>query len=267
MHVQPKYLPYEPTTFFDDGRSRTPARPRNCRARPVAPRRTALHRQGEWRVSESFPFPITREDLERGRQRYNIYCTPCHDYTGSGHGMIVQRGFPPPPSYHIDRLRAGAGRAFLRRDDQWLRFDVQLRFARRAGRPLAHRRLHSRAAVEPARHRAGCAGSRSARNDQQQTQIRGNRNERANSHAYLLAYVYWLMIPLGCMAILMMHHLTGGWWGYPDPPPARSRHAHVWRDGAALHPDLAGNEAHLYPWVNPPERWPTIRITISSWHT
>ena len=54
---------------------------------------------------DSFPFPITRKDLERGRERYNIYCTPCHDYTGSGHGMIVERGFPPPPSYHIDRLR------------------------------------------------------------------------------------------------------------------------------------------------------------------
>ena len=48
---------------------------------------------------------MTREDLERGRQRYNIYCTPCHAYDGSGDGMIVQRGFPQPPSYHIDRLR------------------------------------------------------------------------------------------------------------------------------------------------------------------
>jgi hypothetical protein len=54
---------------------------------------------------ETFPFPITRQVLERGRDRYNIYCTPCHDYTGSGRGMIVQRGFPPPPSYPIERLR------------------------------------------------------------------------------------------------------------------------------------------------------------------
>jgi mono/diheme cytochrome c family protein len=56
-------------------------------------------------VADTFPFPITRKDLDRGRERFNIYCTPCHDYTGSGHGMIVQRGFPAPPSYHIDRLR------------------------------------------------------------------------------------------------------------------------------------------------------------------
>jgi mono/diheme cytochrome c family protein len=53
----------------------------------------------------AFPFPITRQVLERGRERYNIYCTPCHGYTGEGRGMIVQRGFPQPPSYHTDRLR------------------------------------------------------------------------------------------------------------------------------------------------------------------
>ena len=105
MHQQPKYLPYEPTTFFDDGRSE----------RPVVPGTVA---RGQLRLDEllytgkengvlanKFPFPITRADLERGRQRYNIYCTPCHDYTGSGQGIVVQRGFPPPPSYHIDRLR------------------------------------------------------------------------------------------------------------------------------------------------------------------
>jgi cytochrome c len=54
---------------------------------------------------ETFPFPITREVLERGRERFEIYCAPCHGRTGEGNGMIVQRGFPPPPSYHIDRLR------------------------------------------------------------------------------------------------------------------------------------------------------------------
>ncbi len=54
---------------------------------------------------ETFPFPITREVLQRGRERFDIYCSPCHGRTGNGNGMIVQRGFPPPPSYHIDRLR------------------------------------------------------------------------------------------------------------------------------------------------------------------
>lgn len=49
--------------------------------------------------------PVTLALLERGQERYRIYCTPCHSELGDGHGMIVQRGFPPPPSYHIDRLR------------------------------------------------------------------------------------------------------------------------------------------------------------------
>ncbi len=49
--------------------------------------------------------PVTLALLERGQERFDIYCTPCHSELGDGHGMIVQRGFPPPPSYHIARLR------------------------------------------------------------------------------------------------------------------------------------------------------------------
>ena len=51
------------------------------------------------------PFPVTAEVLARGQQRFNIYCSPCHSELGDGNGMIVQRGFKHPPSYHIDRLR------------------------------------------------------------------------------------------------------------------------------------------------------------------
>jgi len=105
MHLQPKYKPLAATDFFGDGRS----------ARPVVEGTVA---RGQLRLDEhlysgkvngqlatTFPFPITRQDLERGRERYNIYCSPCHDATGSGRGMIVMRGFPRPTSYHIDRLR------------------------------------------------------------------------------------------------------------------------------------------------------------------
>ncbi len=49
--------------------------------------------------------PLTIALLERGQERFRIYCTPCHSELGDGHGMVVRRGFPPPPSYHIDRLR------------------------------------------------------------------------------------------------------------------------------------------------------------------
>jgi mono/diheme cytochrome c family protein len=105
MHIQPKYLPYEPTTFFADGRSeRQPVAGTVARGQLRADELLYTGKENG-AIANRFPFAMTREDLERGRQRYNIYCTPCHDYTGRGNGIIVQRGFDPPPSFHSDRLR------------------------------------------------------------------------------------------------------------------------------------------------------------------
>lgn len=59
-------------------------------------------------LGDVIPFPVDRAVLERGRNRYNIYCAPCHSRTGDGNGMIVQRGYRRPPSYHTDRLRRSA---------------------------------------------------------------------------------------------------------------------------------------------------------------
>ncbi len=59
-------------------------------------------------LGDVIPFPVNRAVLERGRDRYNIYCAPCHARTGDGNGMIVQRGYRRPPSYHTDRLRRAA---------------------------------------------------------------------------------------------------------------------------------------------------------------
>jgi cytochrome c553 len=56
-------------------------------------------------VGNRIPFPVNKAVLERGRERFNIYCAPCHSRTGDGNGMIVQRGYRRPPSYHTDRLR------------------------------------------------------------------------------------------------------------------------------------------------------------------
>jgi len=113
MHVQPKYLPYDPATFFDDGRSERQPVPGTVARGHLRLDELLYTGKENGVLVDKFPFPITRADLERGRERFNIYCTPCHDYTGSGRGMIVQRGFPPPPSYHIDRLRsAPAGHFF-----------------------------------------------------------------------------------------------------------------------------------------------------------
>jgi len=57
-------------------------------------------------TSDRLPVPVTAELLSRGRQRYEIYCSPCHDRVGTGRGMIVRRGYTRPPSLHEDRLRA-----------------------------------------------------------------------------------------------------------------------------------------------------------------
>ena len=82
MHVQPRYNPYDASTAFDDGRSaRLPV--------PGTIARGQLHLDAllytgkvDGKDAEVFPFPITRADLDRGRERFNIYCSPCHDVTG-----------------------------------------------------------------------------------------------------------------------------------------------------------------------------------------
>jgi mono/diheme cytochrome c family protein len=105
MHNQPKYRPLRASDFFANGSS---ARPlvEGTIARGTLQTDTAFFtgKNGALFVSE-LPFPVTHEVLDRGQERFNIYCTPCHDTTGSGNGMVVQRGYPKPPSFHIDRLR------------------------------------------------------------------------------------------------------------------------------------------------------------------
>ncbi len=115
MHVQPRYNPYDPSAFFADGRSERPPVAGTVARNDVvggAEQVLATGMAGGKEV-DAFPFPITRPVLDRGRERYNIFCTPCHGWTGDGDGMIVQRGFRPPPSYHSDRLRqASVGHFF-----------------------------------------------------------------------------------------------------------------------------------------------------------
>jgi mono/diheme cytochrome c family protein len=113
MHVQPKYMPDDPSSFFQDGRSDRPEVPGTVARGHLRTDELLYTGRVNGVLADQFPFPVTREVLERGRERFNIYCTPCHDYTGSGQGMIVRRGFQPPPSYHSDRLRkAPAGHFF-----------------------------------------------------------------------------------------------------------------------------------------------------------
>src|SRR5579862_4821882 len=113
MHIQPKIKPDAESTFFEDGRGDRPAIPDTVARGHMRTDELLYTGKIDGKDADQFPFPVTAELLTRGRQRFNIYCTPCHDYTGSGNGMIVQRGFPQPPSYHTDKLRnAPAGHFF-----------------------------------------------------------------------------------------------------------------------------------------------------------
>jgi mono/diheme cytochrome c family protein len=106
MHVQPRQNPLSRSDFFPDQRS----------ARPPVEGTVA---RGDLRADAYFytgkignnpgdvmPFPVTKEVLEHGRERYNIFCAPCHSRVGDGNGFVPSRGFPrKPPSYHIARLQ------------------------------------------------------------------------------------------------------------------------------------------------------------------
>jgi cytochrome c len=105
MGHQAYHRPLDASSVFANGMS----------ARPL-PQHTIA--RGRWHEDEqfftgrvagkpvnTFPFPITQSVMERGRERFEIFCAVCHGRTGEGNGMIVRRGFPTPPSYGIDRLR------------------------------------------------------------------------------------------------------------------------------------------------------------------
>jgi mono/diheme cytochrome c family protein len=105
MHDQPKYPPLRESTFFVDDRS----------ARPVVPGTVARGQLREDTVlytgknngadTTVFPFPVTERVMKRGQERFDVFCSPCHGRSGAGDGMIVQRGYRRPPTYHQDRLR------------------------------------------------------------------------------------------------------------------------------------------------------------------
>ena len=106
MHNQPKYIPLRESTFFGDARS----------ARPVITgtvarghlRDDSLLYTGKINGADAtvFPFAIDDAVMARGRERFDIFCSPCHSRTGAGDGMIVRRGYRHPPSLHDDRLVA-----------------------------------------------------------------------------------------------------------------------------------------------------------------
>jgi len=106
MHDQPRYEPYEKSDFFEDGSASRPFVAGTV-ARGSLREDAALYtgKSGGAFLSE-IPIPVTEDLLRRGRTQFEAFCSPCHGRTGMGNGVIVQRGFKRPSSYHVDRLRA-----------------------------------------------------------------------------------------------------------------------------------------------------------------
>ena len=102
MATQPKYRPLAPSDFFRDGRSERPLLENTVSRDALANDEYMIAKD-----SNSFPanMPVNQELLERGRDRFTAFCTPCHGLQGDGNGMVALRGMKHPPSYHIDRLR------------------------------------------------------------------------------------------------------------------------------------------------------------------
>lgn len=100
MATQPKNRPLSPSSFFEDGRSERPPVENTVARGSIADDDLIVPRD-----SNNFPVPVNRDLLDRGEERYKIFCTPCHGLQGDGNGMISMRGMKHPPSFHQDRLR------------------------------------------------------------------------------------------------------------------------------------------------------------------
>jgi mono/diheme cytochrome c family protein len=100
MANQPRQNPLSPSEFFADGRSERPTVENTVVRGSVQDDSLFVPKE-----SNAFPLPISAELLQRGEQRYGIFCTPCHGIQGDGLGMVAMRGMKHPPSYHQERLR------------------------------------------------------------------------------------------------------------------------------------------------------------------
>jgi mono/diheme cytochrome c family protein len=108
MHDQPKYTPYKASEFFADQRSARPVIDGTVARGHLYEDELLNTGRADGQPASVFPFPVDMAVMQRGRQRYDIFCSPCHGLTGEGDGMVVQRGYRRPPSFNVERLRQAA---------------------------------------------------------------------------------------------------------------------------------------------------------------
>ena len=106
MAVQPKYNPLQASDFFADGMSARPRIPGTVARGEIANDGVISTGKINGADIDGFPFPITEQVINRGEERFNIFCSECHGKLGDGNGMIPSRGYRRPPSYHTEALRA-----------------------------------------------------------------------------------------------------------------------------------------------------------------
>ena len=105
MQNQPKFIPQRGTTFFASGRSVRPQVEDTVARNQMDQDAYFYTGIQDGKEGDGLPLPLNAATLERGQERYNIYCAPCHSRVGNGAGMIVQRGYRPAGNFHTDRLR------------------------------------------------------------------------------------------------------------------------------------------------------------------
>jgi hypothetical protein len=109
MADQPRYEPLVRSTFFEDGRATRPLVEGTVARGELRGDELLYAGKEGGKPADLFPFPVTLAVLTRGQQRYNIFCSPCHDRVGTGQGMIVRRGYRAPASFHGSFATAPAG--------------------------------------------------------------------------------------------------------------------------------------------------------------
>jgi len=114
MHDAPRYEPLEASSFFTDTSSARTLVANTVSRNPLADSDELLYTgKINGQLANQFPMAVTAAVLQRGQERYNIFCSPCHGRTGEGNGIVVERGMRKPPSFMEDRLRNAAAGYFF----------------------------------------------------------------------------------------------------------------------------------------------------------